>query len=170
MTYSLTSFRSLFKRHLLRGLPWQLSGKESACNAGDTGSIPGSGRSPGEGNGNPLQYSCLENPTDRGAWCTIVHRVTKSQTRLSHWAHTVAFTWSPTRPTASCSLPLPSLLPGFILFCRALLFSRQTTALLSFFVSCQSFASVSPALVAMPGTSLVKLLNEWKIKSSRWRC
>ena len=170
MTYSLTSFRSLFKCHLLRGLPWQLSGKESACNAGDTGSIPGSGRSPGKGNGNPLQYSCLENPTDRGAWCTIVHGVTKSQTRLSHWAHTVAFTWSLTRPTAPCSLPLPSLLPGFIIFSAALLFSRQTTALLSFFVSCQSFASVSPALVAMPGTSLVKLLNEWKIKSSRWRC
>ena len=42
-------------------------GKESACNTGDQGSIPGSGRSPGEGNGNPLQYSCLENPTDRGA-------------------------------------------------------------------------------------------------------
>ena len=43
-------------------------GKESACNAGDPGSIPRSGRSPGEGNGNPLQYSCLENPMDRGAW------------------------------------------------------------------------------------------------------
>ena len=48
------------------GLPWWLSGKE--CNAGDTGSIPKSGRSLGEGNGNPLQYSCLGNPTDRGAW------------------------------------------------------------------------------------------------------
>ena len=45
-------------------------GKESACDAGDLGSIPGSGRSPGEGNGNPLQYSYLENPMDRGAWCT----------------------------------------------------------------------------------------------------
>ena len=49
------------------GLPRWFSGKESACNAGDVGSIPGSGRSPGEGNGNPLQYSCLENPMDRGA-------------------------------------------------------------------------------------------------------
>ena len=46
------------------GLPWWLGGKESACNAGDVGLIPGSGRSPGEGNGNPLQYSCLENPID----------------------------------------------------------------------------------------------------------
>ena len=54
--------------------------KESVCNAGDLGSIPGSGRSPGEGNGNPLQYSCLENPTDRGAWWTTVHGFTKSRT------------------------------------------------------------------------------------------
>ena len=48
----------------------------------DVGSIPGSGRSPGGGHGNPLQYSCLENPMDREAWHAIVHRVTKSQTRL----------------------------------------------------------------------------------------
>ena len=47
--------------------------KASACNVGDLGSIPGSGRSPGEGNGNPLQYSCLENPMDRGAWWATVH-------------------------------------------------------------------------------------------------
>ena len=53
-----------------------------ACNAGDLSSIPGSGRSPGEGNGNPLQYSCLENHMDRGAWWATVHRVTKSQTQL----------------------------------------------------------------------------------------
>ena len=51
-------------------------------NAGDAGSIPGSGRSPGKGNGNPLQYSCLENPMDRGAWGAIVRGVAKSQTRL----------------------------------------------------------------------------------------
>ena len=57
--------------------------KHLAYNAGDLGSIPGSGRSSGEGNGNPLQYSCLENPMDRGAWWAIVHRVAKSQTLLS---------------------------------------------------------------------------------------
>ena len=55
-------------------------GKESTCNAGDLGSIPGSGRSPGEGNGNPLQYSCLENSIDRGAWRAILYGVTKSWT------------------------------------------------------------------------------------------
>ena len=55
-------------------------GKVSAYNAGDPGSIPGSGRSPGEGNGNPLQYSCLENPMDRGAWLATVNAVAKSRT------------------------------------------------------------------------------------------
>ena len=55
-------------------------GKESACDVGDLGSIPGSGRPPGGGHGNPLQYSCLENPTDRGAWWATVHGVTESQT------------------------------------------------------------------------------------------
>ena len=63
--------------------PGDSEGKESACNAGDPSSIPGSGRSPGEGNGNPRQYSCLENPMDRGTWRVTVHRVAKSQTRLS---------------------------------------------------------------------------------------
>ena len=56
--------------------------KESACSAGDLGSIPGSGRSPGEENGYPLQYSCLGNPMDRGAWQAKVHGMAKSQTRL----------------------------------------------------------------------------------------
>ena len=57
-------------------------GKESTCNAGDVGSIPGSGRHPGEGTGNPLQYSCLENPMDGGAWWATVHGVAESQTQL----------------------------------------------------------------------------------------
>ena len=52
----------------MRELPGSSVGRESACNVGDIGSLPGLGRSPGEGNGNPLQYSCLENPMDRGAW------------------------------------------------------------------------------------------------------
>ena len=62
------------------GLPLWLAGKESACNAGDLGSIPGLGRSPGEGNGNPIQYFCLKNPIDRGAWQAVVHGVAKSWT------------------------------------------------------------------------------------------
>ena len=56
-----------------------LDGKASAYSVGDPGSVPGLGRSPGEGNGTPLQYSCLENPMDRGARWTTVHGVTKSQ-------------------------------------------------------------------------------------------
>ena len=64
------------------GFPDGSDGKESACSAGDPGLIPGSGRSPGEGNDNPLQYSCLENSMDRGAWRATVHGVTKGRTRL----------------------------------------------------------------------------------------
>ena len=66
------------------GLLWWLSGKEPTCNAGDMGSIPGSGRLPGEGSDNPLQCSCLANPMDRGAWWATVHRVAKSWTCLSN--------------------------------------------------------------------------------------
>jgi len=72
-------------RYSLSPLSWWLSSKESASNAGDTGvmgSIPGLGSSPGGGHGNPLQYSCLENPKDRGAWWARVSGVKKSQTRL----------------------------------------------------------------------------------------
>ena len=58
-------------------------GKESVCNAGDLGLIPGLGRSPEEGNGYPLQYSCLENPMDRGVWQATVHGVAKGQTGLN---------------------------------------------------------------------------------------
>ena len=64
----------------IHGFPSGCDGKESACNVGDLDSIPGLGRSPGEGNGNPLQYSCLENPTDGAAWQTTVHGVAESDT------------------------------------------------------------------------------------------
>ena len=65
------------------GFPGGSDGKEAACNAEDLSSVPGLGRSPGEGNGNLLQYSCLENPTDRRDWRARVHGVPKSWTRLS---------------------------------------------------------------------------------------
>ena len=67
------------------GFPGGSEGRASACNAGDLGAIPGSGRSPGEGNGNPLQYSCLKNPMDGGAWWTTVHGIAKGRTRLSEF-------------------------------------------------------------------------------------
>ena len=73
------------------GFPGGSEDKASACNAGDLGSIPGLGRSPGEGNGKPLQYSCLENPMDRGAWWAIVHQGSQ---RVGHdWA--TSHTYSP---------------------------------------------------------------------------
>ena len=61
--------------------------KNPPASAGDMGSVPGLGRSPGEASGNPLQYSCLGNPMNRGAWWTIVHGVSKNQTRLSTHTH-----------------------------------------------------------------------------------
>ena len=70
------------------GFPDGLVGKESTGSAGDAGSIPGSGRSPGGGHGNPLQYSCLENPTDRGDWWATVHGVAESDmTEATGQAH-----------------------------------------------------------------------------------
>ena len=78
------------------GFPGGSEVKASASNAGDPGSIPGLGRSPGEGNGNPLQYSCLEDPMDGGAWWSTVHGVAKSQTQLSD------FTYTFTAPTNLC--------------------------------------------------------------------
>ena len=76
--------------NIIWGFPGGSEGKVSTCNAGDPGLIPGLGRSPGEGNGNPLQYSCLENPTDGGAWWVTVHGVAKSQTLLSDF---IFFSW-----------------------------------------------------------------------------
>ena len=75
------------------GFPGGSEVKASACNAGDLGSFPGLGRSPGEGNGNPLQYSCLENPMDGGAWWATVHGVAKSQIRLRDFTFTLSILW-----------------------------------------------------------------------------
>ena len=74
----------LFSALKLSSFPCSSVAKESACNAGDLDSIPGSGRSSGEGHDNPLQYSCLEYPMDRGAWQATVHGIAKSRTRLSN--------------------------------------------------------------------------------------
>ena len=68
----------------LYAFPGNSDGKVSACNVEDPGSIPGWGRSPGEGNGNPLHHSCLENPMEGGAWYATVHRIAKSRTQLSN--------------------------------------------------------------------------------------
>ena len=70
------------KQYCILGFPGGSDSEEAACSAGDMRSIPGSGISPGEGNDNPLQYSCLENPMDREAWWATVHGVPQSQTQL----------------------------------------------------------------------------------------
>ena len=87
------------------GLPTGSGGKESACNAGDPCSTPKSGRSPGEGNGYPLQYSCLEKSMDRGAWQATVHEVLESWTLLSD-EHFHTF-------TTLFITPVPIKVPGF---------------------------------------------------------
>ena len=76
----------------IRGFPGGSEGKASAYNAGDLGSVPGWGRSPGEGNGNPLQYYYLENPMDGEAWWATVHGVAKSQTQLSNFTLLILMT------------------------------------------------------------------------------
>ena len=81
LKHGLENFEHYFA--LYQGFPGGSEGKASASNAGDPGSIPGPGRSPGEVNGNPLQYSCLENPMDGEGWQATVHGVAKSRTRLS---------------------------------------------------------------------------------------
>ena len=85
-------------------LPQWLSGKESTCQIGDVGSILGLGRSPGEGNGNPFQYSCLENPMDRGAWWATVQGVTKNRIQLNNETTT-------TKSKRSSVVRLPKLHP-----------------------------------------------------------
>ena len=100
------------EQHMIPILPSSLlgssDGKESACSEGDVGLIPGSGRSPGKGHGNPLQYSCLENPMDRGAWQDTVYRVPKSQTGLSDYTFTF-FLPPPHHSSVKSLFSLPSL-------------------------------------------------------------
>ena len=98
ITWILSTQVSFGKVLQLMGFPHWLDCKESACNAGDLGSIPASGRSPGRGNGNPLQYSCLENSIDRGAWWATVHGAV---TRLSNWT-AIALTWPDRGHAHSC--------------------------------------------------------------------
>ena len=98
----------------LLGFPGGSEVNVSAWNAGGLGSIPGSGTSPGEGNGNPLQYSCLENPMKGGAWWATVHGVAKSQTRLSDFTFTftVFICWVPNKIACAQNTWILWWLPG----------------------------------------------------------
>ena len=110
-------------------VPWCSDGKEPPCNARDGGSIPGSERSPGEGPGNSLRYSCLENPRDRGAWRAAVHRVTK-ESDSTEWQHT------PLPLPSSCGAAPAGIWPS--------LFSWQ------FLVGAQEALSEGPPLCQSP--------------------
>ena len=108
--YTLLSTRDLPFASPLLQIPGSARGKEDTCQCRRPGSIPGSGRSPGGGHGNPLQYACLENPMGRGAWSTTVHRVTKSGTQLkqlSTHTHTLQIV-PPSHRDSSCPLPVTS--------------------------------------------------------------
>ena len=108
------------------GLPGSSVGKESACNAGDPGSIPGLGRSPGGGHGNPLQCSCLENPRDGGAWWAAIYGVKQSWTQLNRL--------SSSSPSQTDLRKYQSQNENILL----MFYSR------SFMMSCLIFRSVSP--------------------------
>ena len=98
--FSLLCLLDLFKKFFVRGFPGSIVVKNVCASAGDSGevsSIPGLGRSLGEGNGNPVQYSCLGNPMDTGVWWATVHRVAKGWTQLCNWACTQAHTGVKTR-------------------------------------------------------------------------
>ena len=98
---------------LIYGLSWWLSSKESSCNAGDVGSIPGAGRSPGGGNGNPLQHSCLENPMDIGAWQAIVSKSIHSR-GASYVGCVALLLWQANYfgSSGTCAGPWSGWLPG----------------------------------------------------------
>ena len=147
------------------GFPHSSVHKESACSAGDLGPIPGSGRAPGERNGNPLQYPCLENPIDRGAWWAAVDGVAKSRAQLSneHTAKSISYTYTRVpsfircpsqlvwaifqRPLCKYGLPpLPSSQAQLSLVCGPNLFLSHPSHLLS---SCLCFYS-SPLSSTLP--------------------
>ena len=122
----------------LWGFPGGSDGKESACNAGDLGSVPGWGRSPGEGNGNPLQCSCLEDLMDRGAWQATVHRVAESRTDretdtlqegVAHCALRVwHFSPAPCKPH-KCPIPVNPFLSATLRFEFSSALRHRTAAL-----------------------------------------
>ena len=132
------------------GFPCGSDGKESACNAGDLGSISGPGRSPGEGNGYPLWYSCLENSTDRGVWRATVHGVAKSQTQLSNltlWLHFSA------QNAPICWSIVPASLCHYNLVDVTTPFSVSPLCLVGLVtLSCDSLISMSQSLLGSVST------------------
>ena len=179
------------------GFPDDSCGKESACNAGDSGLIPGSGRSPGRGNGSPLQYSCLENSTDRGAWRDTVHGVAKeldtTELALSriHWVEgllnfrKIAFllwrrrsSWSsrvqidPLGVIRHCpsfgKAPPRPLFSGRVRSAQAWICYNVFPALLLLSVSISRLSSSPPGLGAHWGRRLSLVHCSWSLVGIEW--
>ena len=107
-----------------KGFPGGSDGKESACNAGDLGSVPGLGRSPGGGHGNPLQYSCLENPMDGGVRWATIHGVAESDTtEMTCHTHSIQYTIGTVEYLSLCILDWPK--SSFRFFCTILWITEQ---------------------------------------------
>ena len=159
--------------------PWVFpggsDGKASACNAGDPGSIPGLRRSPGEGNGNPLQHSCLENPTDGGAWWATPHGVAKSRTWLSDFTFTFTLCSPSEQPhwwintIHLCSFTglrvgvTDFLSPATVfcsLFCNNLSGKRIWKRI-------DAFLGITESLCCIPETNTILLINYTSIKIKR---
>ena len=142
--------------------PGALGGKGSACNARDPSWIPGSGRSPGEGNGNPLQYSCLKNSMDRGAWWAIVHGITKSQI----WLSNSRFHFSPNLTEILLDGGQDDGLFLFLLRVGLTFWILQITCKCCFFKLALSLPSQEGPLVQSPPNLEAMLYFSWE---ERWR-
>ena len=151
------------------GFPGSSAVKNLPANAGDTGSIPGLGRSSGEWNGNPLQSSCLGNPMDRGTWQATVHGVSKSWTRLS--------TWTPTKDFLH-SLGCPSTPRDYLQFytCRSVLspmcFHRwhSQSCLDTFHVIHLLFCSLYKPIEKVKSSNSIMVTTVWKLKNIHQFC
>ena len=136
------------------GLPRWLSGKEFACNPGDPSSVSGSERSPGGGHGNPLQYSCLKNPMDGGAWWATVHGVSKSRTSLSDFSFflslSLSFSFLCMRQDEWCKMNI-KLTWGYSLFKR-----------FSFHLESHLKKNVSTIPSTSKRPNVLKILKGWK--------
>ena len=107
-----TSWVQILSLQIISLFPCGSVGKESACSAGDAGSVPGLGRAPGEGNDYLLHYSCLENSMNRGTWQAIFHGITKSWTRLSDWTESMGFTGGLDSKESACNAGDLCSIPG----------------------------------------------------------
>ena len=137
------------------GLPQWLSGKQSTCNAGDTDLIPGLGRSPGGGHGNPFQYSCLVNPMDRGAWQVTVPGVTKSWAQLKQSSPSTKVNPHHSSKKSTCQSQVPRLNSSpFHSSWQALQLAEVTLHCLNFCLFCRKEELIFKTLLALKASQV----------------